>query len=239
MLDNSWTRYPSERGTESMRINSQDQTIKKNYIQKYRFLIREYEEVKAGVHASYRFVQDFYKAHDLDRRTFRKYYNRYLQSGNEEDLLPRKRGPRWKTRRMLPQIEKKVIEQRHKGLNRYEIVSVLRAELGEKTPSASGVYQVLRRHGLNRLRSQMKEEKRKIIKHKAGELGNIDTHYLSKDLIVADRKRRYLVSVVDSCTRIGWGERGEDIQSLTVMFAALRMMNILKGNYKLQFQEVS
>lgn len=31
-----------------MRVNSQDQTIKKNYIQKYRFLIREYEEVKAG-----------------------------------------------------------------------------------------------------------------------------------------------------------------------------------------------
>ncbi len=206
-----------------MRINSQDQTIKKNYIQKYRFLIREYQEVKAGAHARYRFVQDFYSAHDLDRRTFRKYYNRYLQSGNEEDLLPRKRGPRWKTRRILPQIEKKVIEQRHKGLNRYEIVSVLRRDLGEKTPSASGVYQVLRRHGLNRLRSRMKEEKRKIIKHKAGELGHIDTHYLSKDLIVADRKRRYLVSVVDSCTRIGWVEMVEDIQSLTVMFAALRM----------------
>ena len=85
-----------------MRISSQDQTIKKNYIQKYRFLIREYQEVKAGTHARYRYVQDFYEAHDLDRRTFRKYYNRYLQSGNEEDLLPRKRGPRWKTRRILP-----------------------------------------------------------------------------------------------------------------------------------------
>lgn len=221
-----------------MRINSQDQTIKKNYLQKYRFLIGEYQVVKAGQHASYRRVQDFYKAHDLDRRTFRKYYNRYLQSSNEEDLLPRKRGPRWKTRRILPEIEDKVIEQRHKGMNRYEIVSALRGDLGEKTPSASGVYQVLRRHGLNRLRKQMKEEKRKIIKHKAGELGHIDTHHLSKDLIVADRKRRYLVSVVDSCTRIAWVEMVEDIQSLTVMFAALRMMNILKVNYNIQFQEV-
>ncbi len=144
-----------------MRINSQDQTIKKNYIQKYRFLIREYQEVKTGSHARYRYVQEFYKAHDLDRRTFRKYYNRYLQSGKEEDLLPRKRGPRWKTRRILPEIEKKVIEQRHNGLNRYEIVYVLRGDLQEKTPSASGVYQVLRRHGLNRLKSRMKEEKRK------------------------------------------------------------------------------
>ena len=91
-------KIPSGRGDESMRINSQDQTIKKNYIQRYRFLIREYEEVKIGGHARYRYVQDFYKAHDLDRRTFRKYYNRYLQSGSEEDLLPRKRGPKWKTR---------------------------------------------------------------------------------------------------------------------------------------------
>jgi len=229
---------PSERGNEFMRINSQDQTIKKNYIQKYRFLIKEYEEVKKGEHARYRYVQDFYNAHDLDRRTFRKYYNRYLQSGNEDDLLPRKRGPRWKTRRILPQIEEKAIEQRHKGLNRYEIVSVLKAELQDKTPSPSGVYQVLRRHGLNRLRSKMKEEKRRIIKHRAGQLGHIDTHHLSKDLIVTDRKRRYLVSVVDSCTRIAWVEMVEDIQSLTVMFAALRMMNILKVNYDIQFEEV-
>jgi hypothetical protein len=75
MLDNSWTRYPQGGGNESMRINSQDQTIKKNYIQKYRFLIKEYEDVKKGVHPRYGYVQEFYKAHDLDRRTFRKYYN--------------------------------------------------------------------------------------------------------------------------------------------------------------------
>ena len=142
-----------------MRINSQDQTIKKNYIQKYRFLIGEYEEVKRGGHPRYRYVQDFYRAHDLDRRTFGKYYNRYLQSGDEEDLLPRKRGPRWKTRRIVPQIEEKIIELRHKGMNRYEIVTVLRGDLGENTPSPSGVYQVLRRHGLNRLRDRMREEK--------------------------------------------------------------------------------
>jgi len=104
-----------------MRINSQDQTIKKNYIQKYRFLIGEYQEVKAGSHGRYRYVRDFYETHDLDRRTFRKYYNRYLQSGNEEDLLPRKRGPRWKTRRILSEIEERVIEQRHKGQNRMRL----------------------------------------------------------------------------------------------------------------------
>lgn len=221
-----------------MRINSQDQTIKKNYIQKYRFLIGEYEEVKRGAHPRYRYVQDFYRAHDLDRRTFRKYYNRYLQSGDEEDLLPRKRGPRWKTRRIVPEIEEKIIDLRHKGMNRYEIVTVLRGDLGENTPSPSGVYQVFRRHGVNRLRKRMREEKRKIIKHRAGELGHVDTHHLSKDLVVGDRKRRYLVSLVDSCTRIAWVEMVEDIRSLTVMFAVWRMMSILKVNYDIQFEEI-
>jgi hypothetical protein len=33
---------------DSMRDNSFDRTIERNYIQKWRFLIAEYEEVKAG-----------------------------------------------------------------------------------------------------------------------------------------------------------------------------------------------
>ncbi|MDY6836061.1 MAG: hypothetical protein SVY53_14815, partial [Chloroflexota bacterium] len=74
-----------------MRNNSQDDTIKRNYLQKYRFLIREYELVKAGKHPRFRFAQEFYAFYDTDRRSFRKYYNRYLLSGNEEDLLPSKR----------------------------------------------------------------------------------------------------------------------------------------------------
>lgn len=221
-----------------MRINSEDKTIKRNYIQKYRFFIREYEEVRDRKHPRYRFIEEFYRAHGLDRRTFRKYYNRYLQSGSEEDLLPQKRGPRWKTRRILPEIEGKILEQRHKGMNRYEIVSVLRGELKERTPSPSGVYLVLRRNGVNRLQKAMKEKKRMIIKERAGQLGHIDTHCLSKDLVLADCQRRYLVGLIDDYSRIGWVEMVEDVTSLTVMFCTLRMMNILKVNYNIQFEEV-
>ena len=90
-----------------MRINTQDLTLTKNYLQKYRFLIKEYELIKAKQHPKYRFVQDFYKDHDTDRRSFIKYYNRYKQSGNDIDLLPRKRGPKWKSRRPIPFIENK------------------------------------------------------------------------------------------------------------------------------------
>lgn len=57
---------------------------------------------------------DFYKANDTCRKSCLKCYNRYKQSGKATDLLPQKRGPRYKTSRPLPFIEQKVIELREK-----------------------------------------------------------------------------------------------------------------------------
>ncbi len=112
-----------------MRDNSNDRTLERNYVQKYRFLIREYELVKAKRHHQFRFLQDFYTYHGTDRQTFAKYYNRYRQSGDAEAFLPRKRGPKWKSRRTIPYIEEKVLEQRRKGINRYEIYAILKPVL--------------------------------------------------------------------------------------------------------------
>jgi transposase InsO family protein len=221
-----------------MRINTSDLTLKKNYLQKYRFLIKEYELVKQKRHPRYQFAQEFYEAHDTDRRSFLKYYNRYKQSGNELDLLPQKRGPKWKTRRPIPFIENKVKELRLKGNNRYEIVSILQPRLKKSTPSPSGVYNIIRRQGLNRLKPKMQAEKRRIIKDKAGELAHIDTHYLNKGVVTGDNKRYYLACVIDSCTRVAWAEIIEDIKSLTVMFAVLKSLNILAQQYQIKFKEV-
>jgi transposase len=71
-----------------------DRTIERNYLQKWRFLIPEYEAVKAGRSDAFRRVGDFYRHHGTCSQTFRKYYNRYLQSGAEADLLPQRRGPK-------------------------------------------------------------------------------------------------------------------------------------------------
>lgn len=221
-----------------MRNNSKDETIKRNYIQKYRFLIKEYELVKAKKHPRFRFAYEFYSFHDTDRRSFRKYYNRYLQSGSEEDLLPQKRGPKWKTRRAPEEVEEQVKELRSKGMGRYEIAHVLKPQLKDSAPSPSGVYNILKRHGINRLKPKMKEEKRRIIKKKAGELGHIDCHHLSKCLIEGSNQRRYLVCVIDSCTRVAWAEVVTDLKALTVMFATLKSLNILADHYDIRFKEV-
>lgn len=221
-----------------MRHNTKDKTLERNYLEKYRFLIKEYEQVKAGNHPRFRFAQDFYKSHDTDRRSFLKYYNRYKQSGSEADLLPQKRGPRYKSRRPVEDIEQKVLALREKGSNRYEIHNLLKPSLKEKAPSPSGVYNILRRNGVNQLSKPMKENKRKIIKEKAGELGHIDLHHLSKAVVMGESKKRYLLCVVDDCTRIAWAELVEDCKSLTVMFATLRCFNILSEHYQIRFEEV-
>lgn len=221
-----------------MRNNAKDQTLKKNYIQKYQFLVEEYEQVKQGRHPVFRFVKDFYAFHGTCPQTFLKYYGRYRQSGDPEDLLPRKRGPKWKSRRLCPEIEAQVLALRERGLNRYEIVRCLSATLGAATPSPSGVYQVLRRHGVNRLRRRMQEAKRRIVKQRAGELGHIDCHHLSRDLVASQARRRYLVCVIDDYSRIAWAEVVDDIKSLTVMFATMRCFNWLTQRYGIQFSEV-
>ena len=46
-----------------MRDNTFDRTIERNYVTKWRFLIAEYEEVKAGRSPAFRRVGDFYKHH--------------------------------------------------------------------------------------------------------------------------------------------------------------------------------
>jgi transposase InsO family protein len=135
-------------------------------------------------------------------------------------------------------VEQKVKELRLKGMSRYEIVHVLKPRLKNSTPSPSGVYNIAKRYGLNRLQPKMKENRRKIIKEKAGELGHMDCHHLSKCLIRNENQRRYLVCVVDSCTRIAWAEVVDDLTALTVMFATLKCLNILADHYQLRFKEV-
>lgn len=221
-----------------MRDNSSDKTIERNLMQKWRFLIAEYELVKAKRHPQFRYLQDFYAFHGTSRQTFAKYYNRFCQTRSYDALLPRKRGPKWKTRRTLPYIEQKVLEQRRKGINRYEIYAILQPILKAHTPSPSTIYAISKRHGLNRLKPAMKQAKRTIIKTRAGELGHLDCHYLSRDLLLDSSQRYYLVSVLDACTRLAWAEVVPDLKSLSVMFAALKSINFLNAEYGIQFEAI-
>lgn len=221
-----------------MRDNSFDRTIERNYVQKWRFLIAEYEAVKAGRSSRFASVGAFYRQHGTCSQTFRKYYNRYLHSGSEEDLLPRRRGPKWKARRLPSEVAALVIEQRRLGLNRYEIYAVLRERHGV-APSLSTIYRLCRDHGLNRRDRPMLEAKRRIIKERMGELGHVDLHQLPRDVFLdPPAKTVYLVSLIDSCSRLAWAELVVGKKALPVMFKTLKMLNTLNVRYGLVFEEI-
>lgn len=221
-----------------MRINTQDLTLQRNYLQKYQFLISEYELVKTHRHPHFRWTKDFYAHHHTCAQSFLKYYNRFKQSGQAMDLVPQKRGPRYRTRRPLPFIEEKVRQLREMGNGRYEIVDILKPSFKIHTPSASGVYNICKRLGLNRLSQPMKQNHRQIIKKRAGELGHIDCHHLGQSIIKDEHNKLYLVSVVDDFSRLAWAELVNDITSLTVMFATLKCFNQLFNQYQIKFIEV-
>ena len=221
-----------------MELHTHDQTLLRSRLRHFQFLISEYELVKAKKHPRYRFVTDFYKANGLTRQRFIKYYNRYKHSLDPEALLPGKRGPKWKTRRTLPFIEQKVLTERAKGNNRYEIYTILRPILKAHTPKPSTIYAICRRNGMNRLTPPMKQSKQRIIKTKAGELGHIDSHYLAKGIIAGDSSRYYLVGLMDACTRLVWVEVVKDLTALTVMFASLKALNMLSMEYNIRFAEI-
>jgi hypothetical protein len=214
-------------------------TLYRERISRYNQFVIEYELIKNKRHSEFVYVKDWAAARKIDKKNFLKYYGRYRQSGKSWDLLPQKRGPRYKSRRPCEALEQKVIELRKLGNNKYEIASVLKEQKDSNfKPSPSGVYNICRRYGMNRLHPRMKEEKRRIIKERMGQLGHIDTHYLSKHIIANSTQKLFIVAIVDDYSRVAWAELSENIDSLSVMFAAMRCLNILKAHYHIEFEEI-
>ena len=48
----------------------------------------------------------------------------------------------------------------------------------------------------------------------------------------------YLVAIIQACTRIVWAEVVSDIKSLSVMFAALKSINFVDAEYRIQFEAI-
>jgi len=216
-----------------------DHALVKNYVNRYVCLFREYENIKKKLHPSFDKVKDFYKYHRIERKSFLKYYNRFLESWWEESaIFPQKRWPRYKTRRPDLSIESEVIELRKLWNSRYEVYSILKPKLRERTPSPSWIYNIFKRESLNKMTNTMKEEKRKIIKYKLWELWHMDCHYLRRWMVDGDNNKYYLVWLIDDCSRIVDCQLVDNLKSLTVMFSSLKSLNILSEYYWIKFESM-
>jgi transposase InsO family protein len=167
-----------------------------------------------------------------------KIYHRYKENPVEMSLIPQKRGPKYQKRRFDLKIEEKIVSLRKMGINRYEIREILRSE-SLPVPSSTTIYNICKRHGLNKLGRFEKQEKRKIIMKRIGELVHIDCHQLSKGITIAESKKTYhLLGLIDDYSRLAWVEVLEDKKALTVMFATLKAFNMLKHRYDFEIDAV-
>ena len=200
--------------------------------------IEEYERIKSKTSVLFRTVEDFCLYHRFSRQNFLKIYRRYQQNPDVSSLLPQKRGPRYKTRRTDLKIEEEVVLLRKSGNNRYEINAVLKSKYKELAPSPSCIYTLCRKHGLNKLNVSERRERRSIIMERAGELFHIDCHHLPKGITIAPYPKLYLVGLIDGFSRVARVELIEEAKALSVMFATLHGLNMIKHRYGIEAEAV-
>ena len=221
---------------------SADGTLERNNFRYLSKIFLEYEEIKAKRHPRYCFVSELFLHYGIKKSNFHKYYNRFKNgSGTSDSVVPHKRGPKFKERRALYCIEERVKSLRNSGFNRYEIRNILHDRYKNFTPSNSTIYNMFMDNNLNKLRQKMKQNKRKIIKEKAGEMGHIDCHYLPKGLFENkedENKRYYLVAIIDDASRIVWADLIPNIKAITVMFTTLELINMFRSYANIEFVEI-
>ncbi len=98
-----------------MRDNSYDRTIERNYLQKWRFLIPEYEAVKAGRSTCSSGLGISTGTTEPARRRSASITTAICRAGTRRDLLPRRRGPKWRERREPEGIEAEIVAHRKRG----------------------------------------------------------------------------------------------------------------------------
>ncbi len=222
------------------RNQGQDNTLKRRHINQMLRHIDEYELVKNKRHIILKTASAFYNHYGLCKQNFLKYYRRYILSNRDLALLlPRKIGRKYKdTIKTAPELIDKIKNIRAKGYNRFDISRIIYDEEKIKI-SPSSMYRLMKKFGINKLNKKIKEEKRRIIKMEAGELGHIDIHYVSKGTVKGmGNKKLYILGLIDDHSRICWLEVLDSIKSLNVMFATLDIMFRLKDRYGIQFKEI-
>ena len=201
--------------------------------------IEEYIAIKEKRSTRFKTVGEFCAYHKFSHQNFMKIYHRYQANPCPEALLPQKRGPKYQTRRTDIEVEKMIIELRKLGNNRYNIKQILKKKYANLAPSETTIYNICKRNNLNRLRKTEKEEKRRIIMSKIGELAHIDLHQISKGITITEpNKTYYLLGVIDDYTRLCWLELLDDKTALTVMFATLKAFNMLRMRYDFEIDAV-
>jgi transposase InsO family protein len=171
---------------------------------KWKRVLEEYERIKKKEHPTLRTVNDLCSVFKIHRKDIRKYYERWMKSGKSDDsLLPQKRGPKPGRMKLLSKEDERLIISIRRRLhaNENEIAHLIKGYF-EIPPSVSTIYRTFKRYPLNEKR---KETVKRYEKRYPGELVHADTYQLSKTVVI-ERKKYYLMGVIDDCTRLCYVE---------------------------------
>jgi transposase InsO family protein len=210
-----------------------DQTVNREYVKRVKALIQEYELVKARRHPHFKFASDLFRARDIPRQTFYKYYSKLQSKGT---FLPGKRGPKNPHRRYTA-ITNAILKARQAGFSRFEIHRQQAPVLKRLTPGPTTIYNICKVHNLNRLRPEQKRCRRMIIKEHAGDLVHFDSYHLPRGL-VKDSGKLYLIGGIDDATRVAWVEIMPDITALSAMFCGMQILRLLQDRYGIAVKAV-
>lgn len=189
-------------------------TIRTAMTSKWLLVLQEYELVKQKKSSNFETVNQISDVFKVHRKDIRKYYERWVKSGKSLDsLLPRKRGPKPGTLKLLSKEQERVIIgiRRRLAANEYEIQYLIKGYFSVD-PSVSTIYRTFKRYPLTKRR---KEKIKRYEKKYPGEQAHSDTYQLTKTLFI-DRKKRYLFGLLDDCTRLCYTELIPDNKAATV-----------------------
>ena len=175
-------------------------TLHRLMTSKWVLVVQEYERIKQKQSKSFKTVQQLCDAFKVHRKDIRKYYERWIKGGKQqESLMPFKRGPKPRQMKVLTKDEERTIIKIRRRLqaNEFEIYHLIEGKF-RIHPSVSTIYRTIKRYPLN---DKRKKAVKRYVKRYPGELMHSDTYQLSKTLTI-DRKKRYLVGVLDDHTRL-------------------------------------
>ncbi|MGV2433190.1 MAG UNVERIFIED_CONTAM: hypothetical protein LVQ98_08040, partial [Rickettsiaceae bacterium] len=140
------------------RSNGQDRVMERRHIDQMLRYIDEYELVKRNEHKLYKKAQEFYGSKGICRQNFLKYYRRYINSGREiKSLLPHKTGRKFRdVIKYQEEVKESLLELRKLAYNRYDIELLLKDRCSIEL-SASSIYRLMVKLGINRLNPELKE----------------------------------------------------------------------------------
>lgn len=217
------------------------ESVKSELIKRWKIILTEYELVKQKQSKHFTKCKDLYDVYSTSAKQVRKYYNKWIKSGKDDNcLLPSKRGPIIGPHKPPKEMERNIISASRKlGKNRYELVLLFKPYYGELTPSPSGIYQIKRRYPLNK---KQKEVIKRYEKSYPGEMGHMDCLYLAKDtrkqLGLNSLKEGYLIGLEDDCTRLTYVEYIPDLKARTSNFFLYRALSWFKQNTGVEFDSV-